>query len=57
MYWLMLKVWVTEESLIILTLVIVAASGVWTVKDCPYATLEGADVIVGLAPLKRYGGE
>ena len=57
MYWPMLKEWVTEESLIIVTLVIVAASGVWTVKDCSYATLKGADVTVGLAPLKRYGGE
>ena len=35
MYWLMLKAWVTEESLSIVTFEIAAASGVWTKKDCP----------------------
>ena len=38
MYWLMLKVWVTEESLSIVTFppfVIAAASSVWTKKVCP----------------------
>ena len=35
MYWLMLKAWVTEESLNIVTFEIAAASGVWTKKDCP----------------------
>jgi hypothetical protein len=34
-----------------------AASGVPTKNDCPYATLEGADVIVGREPWNRYGGE
>ena len=38
MYWLMLKAWVTEESLSILTFPLVelaAASGVWTKDVCP----------------------
>jgi hypothetical protein len=34
-----------------------AASGVLTEKDCPYARLAGADVIVGREPRNRYGGE
>jgi hypothetical protein len=33
------------------------ASGVPTKNDCPYATLVGADVIVGREPWNRYGGE
>ena len=33
------------------------ASGVPTKNDCPYATPEGADVIVGREPWNRYGGE
>jgi hypothetical protein len=35
MCWLMLKAWVTEQSLSIVTFEIAAASGVWTKKDCP----------------------
>ena len=34
-YWLMLKAWVTEVSLSIVTFEIAATSGVWTKKDCP----------------------
>src|SRR5262245_33120787 len=34
-----------------------ALSGVATVNEVPYATEDGADEIVGRAPLKRYGGE
>jgi hypothetical protein len=33
------------------------ASGVLTAKLDPYWICEGADVIVGLGPLNRYGGE
>jgi len=33
------------------------ALGVPTKNDCPYATLVGADVIVGREPWNRYGGE
>src|SRR5690349_4723193 len=34
-----------------------AASGVWTLMPVPYAAVAGAEVITGLAPLNRYGGE
>jgi hypothetical protein len=34
-----------------------APSGVCTKNDVPYFTCAGADVIVGRAPLNRYGGE
>ena len=53
----MLKPCVTEDSGIIVTVVILAASGVSTKNTSPYAAPLGADVIVGRAPLKRYGGE
>jgi hypothetical protein len=48
---------VTEGSRTSDTFVTEAASGVCTVKPCPYRTIDGALVIVGLAPLNRYGGE
>jgi hypothetical protein len=53
----MLKPCVAEESAISVTLEMLAASGVPTKNDCPYPTLEGADVIVGREPWNRYGGE
>jgi hypothetical protein len=53
MRWLMLKPCVTEESAISVTLEILVASGVPTKNDWPYATLVGADVIVGREPLNR----
>lgn len=39
------------------TEVILAASGVWTVNEVPYPKVAGAEVTVGLGPLKRYGGD
>ena len=36
---------------------ILVALGVSTSKDEPYWTSDGAPVIVGRVPLKRYGGE
>jgi hypothetical protein len=53
----MLKPCVTEGSAISVTFEMLAASGVPTKNDCPYATLVGADVIVGREPWNRYGGE
>jgi len=51
--WPMLKPCVTEESAISVTLEMLVASGVPTKNDCPYATLAGADVIVGREPWNR----
>jgi hypothetical protein len=48
-----LKPCVTEGSGIIVTFVILPASGVPTKNTSPYAAPAGADVIVGWAPLKR----
>jgi hypothetical protein len=53
----MLKPCVVEESAISVTLEMLAPSGVPTKNDSPYATLVGADVIVGREPWNRYGGE
>ena len=53
----MLKLCVTEESAIIETLEILVASGVATKNCCPKFMLDGADVILGRAPLNKYGGE
>jgi hypothetical protein len=39
------------------TFEMLVASGVPTKNDCPYATLAGAEVIVGREPWNRYGGE
>ena len=49
----MLKLCVTEESLISVTLEMLVAFGVATKNDCPYVTLVGAEVIVGREPLNR----
>jgi hypothetical protein len=49
----MLKPCVTEDSAINVTFEMLVASGVPTKNDCPYATLVGADVIVGREPLNR----
>jgi hypothetical protein len=49
----MSKPCVTEESAISVTFEILAASGVPTKNDCPYATLAGAEVIVGREPRNR----
>jgi len=49
----MLKPCVTEESAISVTFEMLAASGVPTKNDCPYATLVGADVIAGREPWNR----
>jgi hypothetical protein len=57
MRWPILKSCVTEESAINVTLEMLVASGVSTKNDCPYATLVGADAIVGREPWNRYGGE
>jgi hypothetical protein len=57
MRWLMLKPCVVEGSAISVTLEMLVASGVPTKNDSPYATLVGADVIVGREPWNRYGGE
>ena len=53
MRWLILKPCVTAESAISVTLEMPVASGVPTKNDCPYATLVGADVIVGREPWNR----
>jgi hypothetical protein len=53
MPWPMLKPCVTEESAIRVTFEMLVALGVATKNDCPYATLAGADVIVGREPLNR----
>jgi hypothetical protein len=53
MRWPILKPCVAEESAISVTLEILAALGVPTKNDCPYATLVGADVIVGREPWNR----
>ncbi len=53
MRWPMLKLCVTEESVISVTLEMLAASGVPTKNDCPYPTLAGAEVIVGREPRNR----
>jgi hypothetical protein len=53
MRWLILKPCVTEGSAISVTFEMLVASGVPTKNDCPYPTLVGADVIVGLEPLNR----
>jgi hypothetical protein len=53
MRWPMLKLCVTEESAINVTFEMLVASGVPTKNDCPYATLVGAEVIVGREPLNK----
>ena len=53
MRWPMSKLCVTEESVISVTLEMLAASGVPTKNDCPYPTLAGAEVIVGREPWNR----
>jgi hypothetical protein len=53
MRWPMLKPCVTEESAISVTFEMLVASGVPTKNVCPYATLAGADVIVGREPWNR----
>jgi hypothetical protein len=57
MRWPILKPCVAEERAINVTLEMLVASGVPTKNDCPYPTLDGADVIVGGEPWNRYGGE
>src|ERR1700680_2897467 len=54
--WPTLKACVTAPKRISETEAICAAFGVCTVKTCPYESCAGAAVIVGLGPLKRYGG-
>jgi hypothetical protein len=49
----MLKLCVTEESAMSVTFEMLVALGVPTKNDCPYATLVGAELIVGLEPLNR----
>ena len=49
----MLTPCVTAESAISVTLEMLVASGVPTKNDCPFATLAGADVIVGREPWNR----
>jgi hypothetical protein len=53
MCWPMLKPCVTEPSEINVTCKMLVASGVPTKNDWPYATLVGADVIVGREPRNR----
>jgi len=53
MRWPMLKLCVTEETAINVTFEMLVALGVPTKNDCPYATLVGADVIVGREPLNK----
>jgi hypothetical protein len=53
MRWPMLKPCVTDESAISVTLEMLAASGVPTKNDCPYAILAGAELIVGREPWNR----
>src|SRR6185369_11368040 len=57
MRWFVLKLCVTVPRRISTTEPMLAASGVWTLRPDPYAAVEGAAVITGRAPLKRYGGE
>jgi hypothetical protein len=49
----MLKPCVTEESAISVTSEMLVAFGVPTKNDSPYATLVGAEVIVGREPWNR----
>jgi hypothetical protein len=53
MRWLSLKECVTEESAIQVTLVVLAASGLWTKNVSPYPTAVGAPEIAGRGPRKR----
>ena len=55
--WFMSSWWVSAPSETRLTPLIEAASGVDTERVEPYVALAGAEVIVGRAPLDRYGGE
>src|SRR4051812_46541365 len=55
--WFMSIVWVTEPSPTSTTEPMLAASGVVTLMLAPYWAVAGAEVIVGRAPLNRYGGE
>ena len=55
--WPWLKACVVLLSLMRVTWVMLGALGVEIVKTVPLFTTTGADVIVGRAPLKRYGGE
>src|ERR1043165_4624975 len=57
MRWLVLKLWVTVPSFISTTEPMLAASGVCTLMPVPYAAVDGAELMTGLAPLNRYGGE
>ena len=57
MRWPMFKSCVTGGSAISVTFEMVAASGVPRKNNSPYATLAGAEAIVGREPWKRYGGE
>jgi hypothetical protein len=53
MRWPILKPCVTEESVTNVTFEMLVACGVPTKNDCPYATLAGAEVILGREPLNR----
>jgi hypothetical protein len=53
MRWPMLTPCVTEEIAISVTFEMLVALGVPTKHDCPYATLVGAEEIVGRAPWNR----
>jgi hypothetical protein len=53
MRWPMLKPCVTEESPINVILEMLGPSGVPTKNDSPYATLVGAEVILGREPWNR----
>ena len=55
--WFWSNACVTDGERISETFVIDAAFGVVTSKLVPYCAPPGADVIVGRAPLNRYGGE
>jgi hypothetical protein len=54
--WPMFTECVTEDGFINITLVIEFPSGVFTWKSEPHPTAAGAELIVGRAPLNRYGG-
>jgi hypothetical protein len=53
----MSNAWVVDPSLIRLTLAMLAATGLVTLKGLPYPMTEGAAVMVGREPRNRYGGE
>src|ERR1041385_278910 len=55
--WLMSLVWVVDPARMKVTWLMEATSGVPTKTVWPYPALVGAELMLGRAPAKRYGGE